>query len=447
MKKYFEYLLSKGIVNPPDVIDVFRKINIKEILEIAFQCYMLAEKSAEKDYKDSVFNFAVNSSMSGGIHPCANLICRTRNVFELATFNALYADKLVILNPFEHVYHHIETGFDFKNEKQLDNFIDRLLGDIVITVILKPLFESKLITINPALRGYCKPCLKKKILEEKTLQEAFDKIEDKVISDIGKNVKVTMDTKNSIVFDGKDNYLGAEAFRFIKVPASLKQFTKFVPYTFNPEEIKKLGLWEIPVVPIFNDVIMQKFLITNQKVNYLTNRKIESDIISYLNANNLEISNENDIFNGLTHKLPFVMNASLEKLVDFRNNEAESFDAYRLSVKRAIELSKEETKQKIIEEISSDIIKPELKKLSRVFKTHQKKFTNKGKEKIIFNSLLLSAGLFANNQFGLNFENILALGGLHKLSDIGGDFIEASSVPDEVINNDYYFLWQIQKGL
>ncbi len=446
MEKFYEYLQSIGISDPPDVFEVIQKLSIEKIIEVSTKCYTLTETSGEQIKDHSIFNFSASSTISGGIRPCADVECRIRNVYELSAFAALYADKVVIPNPFEHIYHHLSSDFNFSNEEQEYFFVSRLIGDIVIMLNLKPLVKSKLLTINPQVKSYCKECWEQELVKQKKIQDAFERIEKDAINDLNRNIKFTLDTKKSIVMSGARDYIGQEVLRFAMLPKVLKPYIKSIPYTFKSDEVKKLELWQPVVIPIFEDLILQKYSMLNLNTAYLTNRKIETDIIHHLDNNIEDRSKEKALIDGLVHRLPFVEGASLDMLVQLRGQESEAFDVYRDSVAKTVKDTSEETNTEVIKKVVEERIKPQLHKLDQIVKSHKDEFNAKGKRKVVFNSLLFTAGLFVNQISGIDIKTILALGGAHTLAEVYSDFSEARAVPKQIKNSDYYFLWRLEKS-
>lgn len=47
----------------------------------------------EKIENQSQFNFSVDSTLEGGKFPCTDYACREQNIYHLAKFSALYAEK------------------------------------------------------------------------------------------------------------------------------------------------------------------------------------------------------------------------------------------------------------------------------------------------------------------------------------------------------------------
>jgi hypothetical protein len=179
---------------------------------------------------------------------------------------------------------------------------------------------------------------------------------------------------------------------------------------------------------------------------YITNRKLETDIISYLSEIPEEQLKSKAIIDGLVHRLPFLQNASLDSLVNVRHKESEAFEVYRDAVTEIIKDIKDEIDSKKIKIIIAENIEPKLHKIDQILKNHKDEFTNNGKQKVVFNSILFTAGLFVNQFTGMDLKTILGLGGAYKLGKIYSDFSMAKKIPNQVKNSDYYFLWKLDKG-
>ena len=438
MGEFYEYLHSLHINEPPDVFEVIPKLSFEKIIETAIQCYTLTETKVRPTKDFDVFDFSASGSISGGIYPCSEIDCRLRNVYELAAFSALYADKVLIPNPFEHIYHHLTSDFNFANKEQFYNFCNRLIGDIVIMLNLRPLVDGGILYINPQLRSFCKECWARNLKKQKALIDEFHKLETRIVTDLNKNIKFVLDTTKTIVAEGTPNYLGSEVFRFSILPKVLKTFRKSIPHTFSPTEVQTLRLWEPFITPVIEDLILQKFSMVNLNTAYLTNRGIEADIINNFEEKT-EGSKEKAIIDGMAHKLPFIENATLNSLVKMRQHEAEAFAVYRDVVRNTIQETKNETDVAIIKSMVEDKINPELHKLDQIIKNHKDDLQRHGRKDIVFNTLLLITGLFSNSNSTI-IEGTSAL-----LRDLLKDYSDSKHVPTRVKNSDYYFLWKLEK--
>ena len=81
--------------------------------------------------KESIFNFAVDSTLEGGSFPCRIFDCREQNLYDLAKFSALYADKVLIHCP-------IESAIENRHDDFVS--IDELAFGIYLTLRLENIY-------------------------------------------------------------------------------------------------------------------------------------------------------------------------------------------------------------------------------------------------------------------------------------------------------------------
>ena len=442
MDSFYEYLKSIGIKSESDIFNVFKKLKDTEIIDIALNCYKLTETRPNLN-NGSFFNFTASTSISGGVFPCSAIDCRLRNVYELSVFAALYADKILIPNYFE--YMHNFSG-NFKSKEHFIKFINILIGDLILMLNLKPLINEGIVCINPRTRYYCDNCLKEQLTQEKDIDKIFKKIENKVSSNVIKNVTFTLDFSGTIITSGGKDYLSTETLKFIKLPQSLKKYIKKSPHTFSAREVKNLKLYEPFVNPALDDLIFQKYLMLKHDVVYLTNRRFEADLINILETDTEKETLGKVILEGLSHELPFVRNADISKLLKIRKNENSAFISYRDALKNTlIEVSSEKNVRKI-KKIMRDNVIPEVNKIDRIIKTHKDDLGIKIKGKVLFNGMIITSGLFAKTFFGLDIPNIItvALGGIFTVKDIFPDLLSSLTIPIEAKRNNFYFLWKLK---
>lgn len=442
MEVFFEYLKSLNIHTPTDVFDVLEKMEPEKIIELAFRCYELTEYSEPEKINNGIFNFSAGTAISGGIYPCSDIQCRLENVYELSVFAALYADKVLIPNYFEYM-HDFEPKF--KNVDQFSNFVNKLAGDLVLMLDLKPLILERIICLNPAMRWSCESCRAKNQIKEKELQKILKKVEQKIISDVAENVRFTLDREQSIVISGTPGYVATEVLKLIVLPPKLKKYIKQAPYIFNKNEVKILGLQELLISPIFNDLIVQKYSMQMYEVAYLTKHKLEARIISEINKTKETEVAENAMLQGFTHEIPFVQNASISKLLQLRKSEEGAFAIYRDAVRKTIFDLRSEKDPSKIQELVQERILPEIRKIDRIIITHGEDLSEKIKGRAILDTMVITGGLLANKLFGLDAGAIVAaVGGVSTLRDLSPDVLSLPRVPVEAKMNEYYFLWKLK---
>ena len=438
MDKFYNQLKDIKIISAPDVFVVIPEMDIEKIIKLATDCYMLTESCAVTPSEGTVFSFSASSSLSGGIYPCSEINCRLNNVYELSVFAALYADKIIIPNFFEYIHDH---DFNFSSEEMFFIFLNRFMGDLVLMLDLKPLIQENIICINPRIKSFCTECLKKQISHEKNAIKVFKKIEKQLEPEIFKNLKFVMDSQNSIVINTEKNYVATEAIRFITLPPVFKKYIKKIPYTFNKKEVEILGLNDFLLNPIFNDLILQKYTMAKYNISYLTNRRLETEIINTLKIAESTEKKDALILEGLSHELPFVKNADINKLLNLRKKENGAFVAYRDAVRKVFAELKDEKDINIVKKAVQDNIIPEVHKIERLIEIHKDDLKDKIKGELIFDALIITAGYFASS-VGLNLTEIA--GGLFTARDILTDILPLTSNPAEAKRNDYYFLWKLK---
>ena len=278
MDEFFEYLKIIGIGAPSDAPRVLLNHTSQEVFEIATRCYSLTERPSPVP-GEGAFNFTVNSTISGGIYPCSDHNCRRYNAYNLASFAALYVDSIYIPNFFEYVYQFNKRGGSFSNESQAANFVSRVITDIILMLELNPLFLANILHIHPQSGEYCSTHLKEIRQHETNLYNQFAKIEKDIVSDLVKKVKFQIYTNTIVPLDPSD-YLGGGMYTFVSVPKRLRRYIGDVPYTFTDTEATELGIIGQYINPIFDDLTAQKYSAPLRNLPYLTNKKIELDIIN-----------------------------------------------------------------------------------------------------------------------------------------------------------------------
>jgi hypothetical protein len=441
MDQFYKHLEALKIYSGPDVFAVVPEMEVKEIVKLGMDCYLLTESDASMTIDEGIFNFSASSAICGGVYPCAEIPCRLKNVYELSVFAALYADKVLIPNFFEHLH---DLDPKFTSGEGFFNFTNRLMGDIVLMLDLKPLIQEGIVCINPRMKTYCNHCVKLKISQEKKFVNFFKRIEKKLAPKIYKQVKFTLDTNNSIVIKADKSYVATEALRFIVLPPVFKKYIKKIPYTFNAGEVEKLGLNELLLVPIFNDLILQKCSMDQFNISYLTNRKLETEIINCLE---IEVENEKQdrlILDALAHELPFVKNADIGKLLEMRKKEKGAFVAYRDAVRKTFMAVKGEKNINVVKKAVQDNIIPEVNKIERIIEIHKNDLRHKLKGEIAFDAIVISAGLFATSIGADLNEVVKAFGGIFTTKTLFGDALPLTSAPKEAQGKEYYFLWKLK---
>ncbi len=445
MEEFFQYLVSLGITSAPDVfpvlVSVLDKSGIDGVRDIAAQCYILSEARSNypRDDLKSVFKFSVGSSVSGGVRPCAEVECRVNNLYDFATFCALYAQRAYIPNPFEHVYERLNNGFEFASETAVMVFVNQIAGDIAVMFNFKPLLDQGILRINPQVKAFCNEHWEQHVREAETFQQKMKVLDPILIRTLNEHVRFELGRDKTIVVQDPERYTNMETFDFIKFPENLVPYLRRAPHIFSAKEVEKLGIWEAIVVPAVNEVIFQKYSMFKQDAAYLTSYGLEKDIINGLNSYSDEVRSK-ELFDALVHELPFVSNVTIESLVQLRSREAEAFEVYRDQFSSIIRNLRDKKISAVeAREIVQAEINPHLHKIDQLIKNNETTFTKRAAGMIVFDlGLAISAGVFGN------WEGVSKIGGLYTIKDILGAIFRSGAKPPEALNDNYFFLWSVR---
>lgn len=445
MEEFFEYLASIKITSAPDGFPVLastlKQLGFDALCDITAQCYALSEKGSNhpKDISKSVFKFSVGGSVSGGIRPCSEIQCRINNLYDLATFSALYAERVYIPNPFEHIYERLQHGFEFESDTARLVFIDRIAGDIAVMLNLKPLIDHGIVRINPQVRTFCDKHWNQHILEARSFQGKMKKLDPMLIKSLNEHVHFELRKDKTITLHDPQKYTNMEMLGFIKFPENLIPYLPRAPYTFSAAEVESSGMWGAVVIPAINEVIFQKYSMFKQDASYLTSYGLEKDVINGLNSDSDELRSK-ELFDALSHELPFISNVTIESLVRLRFQEAESFGVYRDKLSSIIrDIGNRNIAPKEAQKVIQHEINPHLHKIDQLIRTHADSLNRRATGMIAFDlALVISAGIFGN------WGSSSGIGGLYTMKDIFGTIFHVRTKPKDAMNDDYFFLWAVR---
>lgn len=183
-----------------------------------------------------------------------------------------------------------------------------------------------------------------------------------------------------------------------------------------------------------------------QKAKLITNKVSDAMFLS-LKKDNQSLSEIMNYTNFLPeYDLLITNNLCIENVIRLRQEEAESFNKYRIALNKAVV---EQNKTKNVtdwKKIYDDIIFPELNNLDMKMKQ-----IRNGRLNRFFCTMAVVGTTMIANAFGnmINpemFSNIPALG--TSVGAAGVNFIldKTSTKKSELQNNDYFFLWKLRKS-
>ena len=438
MQEFFEYLNQKGLTKGRFAKKLF-KLSNEELRDLIINGIGFASISRKID-KESNFNFVANNTLSGGPFPCSELPCRLKNIDSLARNSILYADTVSISNPFEQYIHLTEFS----------NFIRYQLAiDLTLLYYTKPLFDEGIFQYSTSITHVCKACLRKMNAftksYEKKMERAEESLLENILTELTYSLKFYEDSTPYIEIDGSNDILEHpliinlydEPLDYLKKRLKRKRKSRL-----TPQEIIDLGIADMMIYPIIDDLITQNHYANYFNSYYLTSRNIDAQLLMQ-NQNKRKANLSNTISSSLDHHLPFLPATDIKKLIHLRKNEGEAFQIYRSSLTNF--LTNIKSKNYDMKQAFKDEIEPEINKINQTIKNSKKLILADITKDIVVGSTFVSVGLFSHFLPPNIGQLIAGVGGVNYLGKFGENIKKLKTIELEVKNNKYFFVWKLQK--
>lgn len=426
-----DYLDNKGLITEKEINNLMRhKQNsldnlIAEIIHLDIN---------SKDPSSNIFSFSANEQQSSGKNPCEELGCRIRQIDELAKFAVLYTDCVYIYNPFEKYYFIREWRPDIKKD---------LINDLLVLKVLQPLIDEGIIRFSHGKDFMCKDCRNKIFNKYKEISYLIQKhIEESTsfeVVDGKRNMKV-------LHVEGDENIFGHNSFYYY--PRNTKQEEKIAELPNNCsltcKDVSFLKMPEKQSHDIILDMIRQNANVNLYESSYLINNEFYLNVMQNISKRKSRTVTPSEFISGFSYSVPFINDIDLVQLLELRKKDYESFLVYRDSIRYFLEETNNFNVTKNIKEVFSDIVNPEINKISLTFKNNKTLLKNKVNRELLISSCLIGLGLFSGllpNDLG---KIVGALGGCDFLKAIINQKIEGTLESNEIKNNDLYFIWKIK---
>lgn len=440
MQALFEYLKEINLF-PNRIETEIEKWDSAKVVQFINNCSELIPETGDK--VSSIFSFIANSYMG-----CSEYRCRVKSVDQLSRFAALYADKVLIPNFFSQYY-----------PKNI-NYITKLsiISELKLLYYVKPLLDSGLMGFARSKVHFCKDCYEEYLKDNKL--NLFD---DKVIK-IKQALKI-MYLKETRFFIGKEHgyyfirNIGPEELvdhsemytMLDHLPPSLHKFDNLlntnesVTIELQEKDIVQSDILDMRISPIVNDMMIQNWYSQLYGgANYLTNRKVDLDIISAINEPSVNIFSE-AIIDSFHHSVPFIQNTQISKLIKLRLSEGEAFNVYRDALSSALKSSLLAKEPRYLKEAFDDIVRPELNKIDLTIKNSRKILWDSLTRDVVYGTGFITIGLYSGLLPPEMGNMMAALGGfkfVYGLLEKSSKLLQES---DDIRNNKFYFLWKVRE--
>jgi len=360
-------------------------------------------------------------------YSCADPECRIAKVSNLATFATLYSDTMYIPNYFSSTGHkdNKTVGWDF-------------WSDLMVINNLRPAIESG--HINLIDLNICRECTKPyfESVDTQFPKALIDELEDYYIKESQISVKrdgvfgkKMFDIKSSLYEHGSTLIVGNSKVNSFKLGNLSKKQIKesgFIAYRL------KQSLADMRYHSITSNLIGTSFITDN----------IAQENLLYKHHQDNERMKINEALKKLFFETPIFKDIPLEKIVEIRKEETESFDDYRRTLSTSLKTliaKNDEITSKIVEEYYFDIIKPEVDKLDRKIRLTKKTLMKKAWRNFSIMGVCLGTGL----ALGLPKSALAAFGTVTYAGQTIASIFEAREQSPEMQLNNFYFIWKINQ--
>lgn len=466
----FEAIHSKGItLKNLERIESWSNEKLFSLLD------ELSEKVTEpNNISQGLFTFAANDSLSGRSVPFSDRETRIKKAVDLARFAALYADSLLIRDPFEW-YPRTQVGIqpdgtqtvlsrgiepnDFSNQRVRRHFLD----DLYFILFLEPLFASELAGFSKSILHWCPNCVR--VAAESGILDTFvdepQEIEwQKKVAKLVRHIEKTFLERGTTLVHQHGDHAHATIFmpdgllEYDQVQTTLELPPRLAkkaiePISVSTRDARKLRLFNDEIERIVDDISTQNATANRFNCQYITDRTIDLELMDMVSSKRARTFNSAAV-DALTHPLSFVNQVSLNKLLKLRKDDGESFLVYRDAV-RSILKNNQNSSSTELQEAFDDVIRPELNKIDLTIKNSRKLLVTSTITDITIAIASVSIAAFSGllpASLGIPKEMLdlgAAIGGWQSVKNLATKVAEVNVKPKEVSENKFAFLWKVKQ--
>jgi hypothetical protein len=421
MRGFFELAESKGFLGPSGVAGLSqRKSRLLDFtIEAAFSLPM------QRHGINPGFGYVANTPTSGGFFPCSELECRFQHADRLARFAALYADHVVIHNPFT----------NYSPRLPVDIVRQRLAGDLIVLNHLRPLIDRGIVTaVAPAI-PLCESCSRRFGEESEALRRSLDDTLDLLLERYMQKLRFTRDGTDKVLIEGPPELVTHGSQVYI-IPRSSSYYGRLTPK-------KKRRLAATLITPLLEDVYTHQMHSRHTSLNYLTDRELDLAIVRAMGSKALR-QIDSAITRGLSHAVPVVANIPIEDVLLLRDAEPEAFQVYRNALSRIVREANLSSPEAIEDAFQSQIA-PELARLDMSVRNARKVARRQLTTEALVTTVAVSIGLLLGTVEPVAGAVLVALGGLEAMKSAGQKLVDSVAEPAIVRENSFYFLWRMKQ--
>lgn len=223
----------------------------------------------EKIENQSLFNFSVDSTLEGGKFPCTDYACREQNIYHLAKFSTLYADKTLIHCP-------IESAFEMGHDDYVS--VDELAFGIYLTMRVEDIVKAGILGFSSNYIPLCKDCLARQIERESKAKGLISSYWDELVRQFCSSTSCTLkqapDGNLYVAIEGMDAYGSHDEMDvdFLVIPSEYESLYASQGETrLDRDMLEKGGILTI-LLPLLDDCFQALVNPYFSNSSYLTTR-------------------------------------------------------------------------------------------------------------------------------------------------------------------------------
>lgn len=461
-------LLNKYNLNTHRKIEnrIMHDFSLAKITNLGEELYNSIEDESNpiaiSDIKN--YQFFANSRMSAlqGTG-CREWRCKQKKIDNLGRFAALYSDCVYVQNYFCRYFHMSKHVKDLRNPLGQFSIRNTFACNLKALIEIKSLIISGIIRFIPTEILLCPQCHEHLIFDIEThspsLDNAIKNIETSLVKSTSAELNIVPELEPYYhtryflrVNCDEDLFEHGGFYKLMQsIPSSLKRKIHEDPssaaFSVSQKYIKNSGLIHSMLQQMALDIYSLKYYQSKNNIKYLTDNNIEVNLLKSISKDQALLSYNDILSNYIVFEMPILQNLALPDLLKIRESDYDSFITYRDTVNNIITQYISPNKPidvSIAKEIYEDAIRPNVARLDRKLSSIKKSSIGRSIKYLAISTALLSFGLCANIPSQPLVAALVSLGlitGTKTIDSIHDTF----SIPEEIKNNNFYFLWKISK--
>lgn len=222
-----------GLTDIGDLSSISERLKMLDLDRLSELCFNLWKALPTPDKQDDKYRYLGNSTLSGLPHPCGALDCRGESISTAANFAAIYANEVILFNPFEELAGAAAVCAEKKLGSQ--SLVREIAFHVSEVLMLRPLIDSGMCTfLDEEEENYCPDCMAKAIEILRT-GSADDLKSEGIFFDLVDHYA----TRSTVIYEGKR---GSDSVFHVQADADLTGHESTYVYRKTGRKFKKSDL-------------------------------------------------------------------------------------------------------------------------------------------------------------------------------------------------------------